>query len=357
MNQTDLEKPVFYKRPIVQYSLAGLALAIALLTILVLHYLQGEPGNSSRDGVERITVNSGASTWNVANSLQEHGLIRSAKRFVYHVKYRKLDGELKLGTYDIPRSASMEEMADILTRGQEVLVTVTIREGITSMAIASQFMEAGICDSSSFMESVHDTAFARSLQLPYASLEGFLYPETYRFRLNETPQRIITTMVETFRENVGEEWIEAANNHELGFLGVVTLASIVAGEYQVESEASIIAGLYSNRLERGWKLQADPTIQYIIPGHQERLLYSDLEIDSPYNTYRNHGLPPGPINNPGLIALQAALEPADVPWMYMVARGHDGSHVFTRTYKEHTQATERYRRYQRRMERLNGGSN
>jgi len=160
----------------------------------------------------------------------------------------------------------------------------------------------------------------------------------------------VKIMVETFKRAVGTEWWDQATRDTLGVYGNIILASIIQGEYVVPEEAKEIAALYRNRLHKGMKLQADPTVQYILPERPRRLLLSDLKIDSPYNTYLYRGLPPGPINNPGITALNAALNPSEADWMFMVANG-DGSHTFSVEWEDHVLAKERFDQVRREVRR------
>ncbi|MBD3167354.1 endolytic transglycosylase MltG [bacterium] len=330
-------------KPLVVVGIAVASLVLAAL-IAVYVYVSGEGADPSLEGAYRYQVPPGASTWRVARDLQKAGLIDDARRFVFHVKWRGLDGELKKGTYDLPRSGSMKQFASILGEGREVEVQVTITEGMTAKLVARELVKQGVLlDSSAFVDQVHNPSYAKELGLEVRTLEGFLFPETYTFHLNEPPRKIVRVMVEMFHEKVGPKRLQALRNTELGLFRSITLASIVAGEYQLPEEAPIIAGLYYNRLDRGWRLQACPTVQYLLPEGPRRLYLKDLKIESPYNTYRNRGLPPGPINNPGLIAIDAVLNPADVPYMFMVARG-DGGHVFSTTGEQHAAAKREYDR-------------
>ncbi len=317
--------------------MAGMSL---LLAIYLTSYLRGERGNKSLEGVQRVAIEPGASTRDVAYLLKENDLIRNPRRFVMHTRWRRIGQKMKAGTYDFPRSASMSQLANIIVDNLEVMVDITIPEGYMARQIASVLDSASVCDSAAFMQNVQNSELTLLLGIEGTNLEGFLFPETYKFKLNQDPKTIIWEMANTFRKKVGSEWMQRTVGHPNGLLGVVTLASIIQGEFQLPGEADDIAAVYHNRLKAGWKLQADPTIQFIIPGEPRRLFHGDLRINSPYNTYRNYGLPPGPINNPGIEALMAALNPPKKTWMFMVARG-DGGHTFSVTLKEHLQAKKR----------------
>jgi peptidoglycan lytic transglycosylase G len=321
--------------------IVSVILVIAIFFIGIFLYLSGENGDLSKDGIVRITIPHGSSAWKTAYILRDNELVKDPRRFVYYLKARKISGSLKAGTYEFLASASTITIAEKLIHGDEVTVDITIPEGWMSSQIAGKFHHEGVCDSSKFMEYVKSTTTISEYGInDLKSLEGFLYPETYNFKLNLKADVVVNSLVDEFLSNVGIEWINDAKSHKFGLAGIVTLASIVQGEFQLVDEAPIVASLYTNRLNTGMKLQADPTVQYVIPDGPRRLSLRDLRIDNRYNTYKYKGLPPGPINNPGIAALKAALNPAKTNWVYMVARG-DGGHTFTTNYNDHLKAKRR----------------
>jgi UPF0755 protein len=182
------------------------------------------------------------------------------------------------------------------------------------------------------------------------SFEGYLFPETYRFSEDESPQEIVGRMVQEYKKNFNDDLRIRMKDIGMTEGEVITLASIIEGEAIYNRERSVIAGVYHNRLKKGMRLQADPTIQYIVEDGPRRLLKKDLKIDSPYNTYLHYGLPPGPINNPGLESIKAALYPADTEYLFFVARG-DGYHNFSRTEEEHNKAKREFQKLRRKVNR------
>jgi UPF0755 protein len=191
-----------------------------------------------------------------------------------------------------------------------------------------------------------DLIFMKEFDIKASSLEGYLFPDTYYFFEGTSSRKVLVTMIDEFWKNFNKTFIERTN--ELGFTvhEVVTLASIIEGEALLDKERAIISSVYHNRLKKRMKLQADPTIQYLIPGNPKALSLRDLKRVSPYNTYLNYGLPPGPINNPGLESIRAALYPASTDYLYFVAQG-DGSHVFTTNQQDHLKAKKLYKQYKR----------
>jgi UPF0755 protein len=235
-------------------------------------------------------------------------------------------------------------MLDAMQRGAVLTVPLTVPEGFTARQIADRVAAFSGVDPARVRELVDDSAFASALGVPGPTLEGYLFPDTYRFAEGLPPEDVLRAMVNRYRawwtpERKARLEADALTEREL-----VTLASIVEKEARVAPERPIIAGVYRNRLDRGMLLQADPTVQYALGEPKERLLYRDIDAvaDHPYNTYTQPGLPPGPIASPGAASLEAALEPADVPYLFFVARP-DGSHEFTRTAREHVNAKNRIR--------------
>ena len=188
-------------------------------------------------------------------------------------------------------------------------------------------------DYDNYIGYIKNKKFLKKFEISNKSLEGYLFPETYFFSKNNSPEFIIEKMILQLRKNITSEM--KARMDEIGFdeLEVITMASIIEGEAIYDDERTTISSVYHNRLKRKMKLQADPTIQYIIDGPPRRLLSKDLKIESPYNTYLNYGLPPGPINNPGIQSILAALYPVESDFIYFVAKG-DGYHTFSKTEKE-----------------------
>jgi UPF0755 protein len=233
-----------------------------------------------------------------------------------------------------------------LFKGDVVTQQVTIPEGSRATKIAGILNETLGIDSVRFVSLVHDSSYCRAQDINASTLEGYLYPDTYRFHTNTSPEEAIQRMVSRFREVFHDSLIQQAAQIGMTIHQVITLASIVEGEAALDSERSIIAALYKNRLNRNMLLQADPTIQYIIKDGPRRLLNKDLQIDSPYNTYIYPGLPPGPVNSPGIASIRAVLYPDTVHYLYMVANG-DGSHTFSRTIRDHLKAKARFDRVRR----------
>jgi UPF0755 protein len=232
---------------------------------------------------------------------------------------------------------------EALRAGDAVVTTVTIPEGLAIGQILPLLAEKLELDPDSLHAAVRDTAWLRRLGVPTESLEGYLFPDTYRFSPSSSERAVVATLLRRFEEVWRPAWTARLDSIRMTRHEVVTLASIIEREARIPDERPVIAGVYMNRLRAGMRLQADPTVQYAHAVHRARVMHRHLEIDSPYNTYRYRGLPPGPIASPGHASIEAALYPATVPYRYFVAFP-DGRHEFRRTFAEHLTASSAARR-------------
>lgn len=315
----------------------SLLLALLLLCVAVpVGYVLYWPLSAQPQRAE-IKIKYGASPEQITAELKRLQVIYSEKRFKWALLLLDKKHALRAGHFSLPVQASNYTVIKALTEGPQVYTKVTVPEGLRASAVAGIFRRTMEMDSLSFMSLVQDSALIRSLAIPAPSLEGFLLPETYLCTYGMNERQAVIMMVRQFKKAVWDTLQE--RSQELGFSlsEIVTLAAIVQAEAKVESEMPAIASVYHNRLRVGMPLQADPTIQYIIPDGPRRLLLRDLEIPSPYNTYLYPGLPPGPINNPGKKALLATLFPSETPYLYFVADG-SGRHRFSTTLAQHVQA-------------------
>ncbi len=299
-----------------------------------------DPGTGSVE----VRVPRGAGSVLIGEELRSAGLIEHPRVFGLYVRLRGVDQKLQAGHYRFPVSATWRELVDMMVRGEVVTHPVTVPEGFTLREIAPRLAAITGVSSDSILRLARDTLIAAALGVPGPTLEGYLFPETYRFAEGVDPLDALSAMVDRYQAFWGPVERATADSMGLSEREVVTLASIVEEEARHPEERATIAGVYLNRLEIGMLLQADPTVQFALDSPRARLLYRDIERvrDDPYNTYTNAGLPPGPIASPGEGALRAVLEPADVPYLFFVARP-DGSHEFTRTAREHINAKNRIR--------------
>lgn len=303
-------------------------------------------------------VEPGETAGMVAMRLEEAGLVRDAGLLSLYMRHQGLDARLEAGEYLLSPRMTIPEIAEALQHGRIQEATVTIVEGLRMEQVAEILEQAGVTEADGFQAVVRGEvrpeiwAQYRVLQdrPPGAGLEGFLFPDTYRFPRNADPVDVARRMVERFAEQFTPEMESQAQQRGLSVFSVVTLASIVEREAVVPEERPLIADVFLNRLAQGMYLQADPTVQYAL-GYQPDTgewwlrplpVEALTEVDSPYNTYLHPGLPPGPICNPSLASMQAVLNPADTDYLFFLSRG-DGSHVFARTYEEHLENLQRYR--------------
>lgn len=326
--------------------LRKLSVAILLLVLVVGGYFAYEIWlRGGADSEVMVRIPEGASFEEVLDSLESAGLIGSRTAFKVLAVANDKDGKIKPGTYKFAGGTSSQELLDALVEGRStVKVKVTFPEGITIRRIASIAAREAGCDSAEIVKLANDREFLKTIGINASTAEGYLMPDTYFIFWGEKGGVLLRRMAELFKEFYTESLKEKAKEVNLSPYEAIVLASIVEGEARVASERETIAGVYVNRLRRGMKLQADPTIQYVLPGGPRLLLYRDLEIDSPYNTYKYPGLPPTPINNPSRASILAALNPARHDYIYFVAKADGtGGHTFTRTAREHEVAVREYR--------------
>lgn len=306
--------------------------SVFALVLLILSWPQNNPFETVK-----IEIPRGASLAEITRELTDRQILSSPRTFILAARTMGYETEIPAGTYQLRDAFTNKSILTQLVKGKPLLHRITVLEGWTAAQVADEVSARLEIDANEFKGYCQDPLIASRLQVPGESLEGFLFPETYYFPAGEPVLNVIETMVREYHKIMTTDMLARAA--ELGFseLELVTLASIIEGEAIYNSERPIVSGVYHNRLNRGMKLQADPTIQYIIADSPRRLLNRDLQIDSPYNTYLNYGLPPGPINNPGKESIYAALYPENNDYLYFVARG-DGYHRFSMTSEEHNQA-------------------
>ncbi len=309
------------------------ALLLGLAVIGSLWWLSLPPSGAAREVT--IVVEPGTPVRVLARQLEEARVIKSPLLFEAWVRLGGDAGRIQAGTYELPRDHSLPAVVDVLVGGRTLLASITVPEGLRLEETAGQAARGLGIDSAAFVAAATDPALADSLGLEGTTLEGYLFPETYRLDPSVGERELARFMVDHFREVFKPVWRARAESLGRSVDEIVTLASIVEEEARVPEERAVIAGVFWNRLAVGMPLEADPTVQYALGGHRERVLYRDLDIDSPYNTYRNPGLPPGPISSPGRAALEATLYPDSIPYLYFFATGEGGRHTFSETFAEH----------------------
>ena len=261
------------------------------------------------------------------SQLEEKGLVKNKNSFIWYLYLTGQQNSLKAGHYNLTGSPSVTCCG--VKTGRPVIYRVTIPEGYTIVEIGRLLSARGLVNYERFQELLHDRVFLRSQLVDFSPVsgEGFLFPDTYEFAKGATEEEVLSVFFQRFRQVWAEVSREAQPPKGFSPVELVTLASIVEGEAKVEAERPIIAGIFFNRLRRGQHLQSCATVQYALGERKPRLLYRDLQVESPYNTYLYRGLPPTPIGNPGRASLKAVLSPADTDYLYFFAK-HDGTHVF-----------------------------
>jgi UPF0755 protein len=296
-----------------------------------------------------IIIKKGATLAKVADQLYSEYLIRNRNHFIWTAKLLGYQNRVKAGKFNVASYMSNYAIITQLTSNAMAQERITIVEGLPTRQVASLFASRLNIDSTRFMKIVQDKSIAQSLEIDAPSLNGYLFPETYNFMYGGTELEIIETLVREFKKNISDSLLIAAKNLNLSLHQIVTLASIIEGEAGIDEERPVISAVYHNRLKKNMKLEADPTIQYIIPDGPRRLTKSDLTIDSPFNTYLHTGLPPEPINNPGKKSIYAAVFPVKQPFLYFVATG-DGRHAFSKTLQEHLLAKKKLDRLRKEVQ-------
>ena len=315
-------------------------------------YLYSQISPMAQGDEVRFEVAQGTSVRKIAIDLKEAGIIKNDNFFYYYVRKPSLFAflfkditvqepvVLKSGIYHIAPGLNYAQIVNILISGQQEYIKVSIPEGKTITQTAQILEDAGICNLIDFKNVCYDSKFVSSFGIPAQSAEGYLFPDTYFLTSGMTAQEVAALMIQTFFQKAAEiPGLLEKSTQEL--YDTVILASIVEREYRVEEEAPLIASVFTNRLRRGIGLYSCATIVYILTEiegrpHPDRVLLEDTKIDSPYNTYKWAGLTPGPISNPGLVALNAAANPPKTNYyFFQVADSAAGKHVFTTTFDEH----------------------
>jgi UPF0755 protein len=327
---------------------ALIAVAVAVGTSGWIHRSLSPVDASAEGGrVIAFEVEPGDSFRRVASSLEARGLIRDARVTRWFARAKDLGSRVKVGDYDLSPGQSTPEILDTLVRGRVRTHTVVIPEGQRATEVADRLAEAGLADRDAFLAVVFDPEISARLGVEGTSLEGYLFPDTYRFARGLPSERIAQAMVAEFLR-VYRELDIAKSETNLSMKELVTLASIVEKETGAAEERPLIAAVFLNRMKRGMRLETDPTVIYGIADFDGNLRRIHLQDGTnPYNTYKIRGLPPGPIANPGRHALEAVLAPADTAYLYFVSR-NDGTHVFSKTYAEHKAEVDRFQRRRRR---------
>lgn len=321
------------------------SLAILIAIFYMVRYLSPVDGNAKPI---QLKIVHGMSSQAIADQLADQNLIHNPWAFLFVTHLSSVSHRLQVGTYYLSGAMSIPQIIDHLKTGNVVTQQFLVPEGLTVSQIAKLWEKAGFGTATAFDKAANDPKWKLNYDIEGKTLEGYLFPNTYQFPDGATPLVILEIMLNEFQRRWTTGFVEEAR--ELGYSKheIITLASIIEAEARVPDERPLVSAVFHNRLRRGWKLQADPTALYGLGNPDRPPRAADLRVDSPYNTYIYKGLPPGPICNPGMASILAALRPASVDYMYFVAIG-DGRHHFSKTLKEHQNMINKIRRTRSRI--------
>jgi UPF0755 protein len=318
--------------------------ALTLLAVFV--GLQIWWATTAAHGVARgpriVEIQSHEGLLDIARRLDEAGVIRSPFGFALLALARGSARSLKAGEYEVPQGSNTFAVLSLLEGGKVLNHAVLLREGSTLAELAHAVEAEGLARAEDVIRVGQDPLFLRTLEIPGPSVEGYLFPDTYQFVKGVTPEEMLARMVSRMRTHLTPEILKAAEAQGFNAHQLLTLASIIEREGVERSELPLISAVFWNRLRRDMPLQADPTVQYAVGKGRQALTRADLQVDHPFNTYRRVGLPPGPIANPGMPAIQAAVHPAHVNYLYFVAM-NERHHQFSQSLADHNDAVARYR--------------
>lgn len=326
----------------------GVITALMLVSAISWRSLAVNKPYTSQDGSSMyVKLDSGTSFATLTDRLAKAGLVKNEKVFKLRARMHGWDKGIKAGLYELEPGETADNLMEKMLTGQTApSLSVTIPEGYTVKQIAKKLAASGVVDEAAFLQAVneyHDARIPSPKPGCIYALEGYLFPDTYFFAHNSTPEDIIKKMTDNFFKVADAKYIDAVNAKGLDLSQAVTLASLVEREAKASAERSLIAGVFMKRIAINMPLQSCATVQYLLPKQKGKLLYKDLEIESPYNTYKHPGLPPGAIANPGKAALMAVADARDDEgYLYFVAKS-DGTHTFSKTLAEHNAAKKRNR--------------
>jgi UPF0755 protein len=300
------------------------------------------PAEPLRQGPLTVNIPAHESAQGVAERLEQAGAIRSPMGFVGLSLIRGSLRSLRAGEYEIPRGASTVDIVTLLESGRMRQHPVLHPEGASVAELARTLENEQLARAADIVKTAADPAFLRAQEIEGPSAEGYLFPDTYHFVRGLTPEQILGRMIQRMQAKLTPEIRARADARRLSIQELLTLASIIEREAVVREERRVISAVFWNRLRLGMPLQADPTVQFAVGRERRALTRADLMTEHPYNTYLNPGLPPGPIASPGLDAIEAALDPAPVKYLYFVKKT-DQRHYFSMTVEEHKSAVARYR--------------
>lgn len=326
-------------------------LALFLIIVITGYITFFTPNHYSLDEPVIFEIKDGEPFLSVADRLADNKVIPNKVNFRIAAFLYGAEKKIKAARFKIPNGLSYLALLDLLVQGPaDYLRNIRVNDGQTIKWLSGKARRDLRIDSASFANTARNPEFVKSLGIEHPTMEGYLFPGNYKIYERSSPEEVIRIFYNGFTDFWNDTLKSRASEIGFSIHEVITLASIVKGETNLIDEMPRIAGVYHNRLRVGMRLQADPTIQYLLPDGWRRLLYRDLNIDSPYNTYKYAGLPPGPINNPGKNPILAVLYPETHSYLYFVADGK-GGHNFGRTYSEHLKYVREYREWLKKQQK------
>ncbi|MDA2924763.1 endolytic transglycosylase MltG [Acidobacteria bacterium AH-259-L09] len=338
-----IEKLKSPKIPILLGALVSLVMGTVLLWLLIQIY---QPYQGYKGSHQMISISPGYTVPQIGRTLESHGIVRSSTIFKWYVRLVHPPVSLKAGEYRFEGAVNLRTVVEKLRQGLVHYHRITVPEGLTMDQIAERFALQGLGTVEEFSQALQGSALIADLDPLAENLEGYLFPDTYFVTRDLSEDEIVRAMVNNFRRAWTPQRLKRAHELDLTTREVITLGSLIEKETGIPGERPLISAVFHNRLRKNLKLECDPTVIYavkLVKEYDGVINQSDLNLDSPYNTYLYPGLPPGPIASPGLESIDAALQPAEVNYLYFVAK-NDGGHFFSTHYREHRRAVEQYRR-------------
>ncbi len=318
------------------------SIAALCLMVVGMMYLYGYSATDSQQQTLIVEIPQGTTLKQVAHLLADHQVVSSPTSFIVFTYLQGKQNKIRAGEYELSATLPPQEILRKITQGETLAYSVTIPEGYRISEIADLLDQKGLADKNRFIEATRNPELVKSLNIPTRDLEGYLFPETYRFSKNAGEKKMVQTMVDIFKKKTDlPEVRERARKLNFTLHEVITLASLIEKETGLASERKMISSVFHNRLKKRMRLQTDPSVIYALANFDGNIRKKDLSIDSPYNTYLYSGLPPGPIANPGLDSILSVLDPVQSDNFYFVSR-QNGSHQFSTNLPDHNRAVQKY---------------
>ena len=322
--------------------IASAIFVLAVAGVLGWMHIMGDNKEFAKEGAQIVHVKVGMTTADIADMLHEKQLVKNPKAFKFEARFKGLANKLQAGMYKIEGGMSNGAIVNEFANGRIELIDFIVPEGFNVVKTGRKLESLGLGSAEKFIElaknyAPYDYMNTDNPHVIFKS-EGFLYPATYKVPYGASEEEYLHIFVRHFNEVMKKNGVlDTVKKRDLNMRDVVNMAAMVEMEAVYAEEQPRIAGVFLKRVEIGMPIQSDTTIQYILGAQKETITFKDTEIDNPYNTYQNYGLPPGPIGSPSLSAIQAVLEPEQTDYLYFVAQ-NDGHHRFSRTYAEHLRA-------------------